>query len=755
MESTVRLGDSPGGVYNIGAIYAQNVVVGSGSITTIVTPTPQGARVDEAAAPQLRRFTSGPPAPPARFLDREEALGAIVPQLRPRALIWLSYPFGAGATTLLRQVANLAGASQFPAGVVYLERRREPQHYADLVQSLLNRFVVDAEGRPLKWPLEAQEAELGQLRALFLLDQLALGNDELVRLADVLQRVGAVLVAAHGSPPKSLLPLSFGPLPGPDALALLRASSGVVLAGAEAPLAEELCAALDCLPLGMVLAGGLLADGQPLAGLVERARALPAERHPLRRVVRLSLATLGADALAALGALARGDVGPQELEQLCATAGLSLDAGEAALECLIRRELVVDSGQASFAVAGETLRQVLLRLLPDTGERQRAVTGLAAVAAARVGDPGWALGKSQDLLATARTALEQGQHASAGVLLRAAQPELVARGYWAGWNDAIVLAFEAAKGTGDQALRAWALHERGTRAGLLGDSRVAQASLETAERLRLELGDRAGAALSRHNRELFGFVPPPPGSPPGARDPVAPIGLPPRRGGWLPWLILPLLLVLLPLPFVFGNRLFGAGPPTALPSEVALVTPLAPTSLPPATLEPSATSTLEPSATSTLEPSATSTLEPSATSTPEPSATSTPEPSATPTPTPTVQIGFELPLYQILESDGQLMITLLLSEPSELPVTVEVETLPSANPDADAATLGKDYALRQSSVRFDTDGRGMLSIVMINDQEVERDETFRLRLANPVNATIAEDAGETEVVILDDDSIVE
>ena len=111
-------------------------------------------------------------------------------------------------------------------------------------------------------------------------------------------------------------------------------------------------------------------------------------------------------------------------------------------------------------------------------------------------------------MAAARTALLEGQLAQAKVLAHVVHPYLVLNGMWGSWSKVIDLSEQVAVQSGDTALRAWALHERGTRAGLLGDLTGASASLTEAHRLRLELGDREGATATLHNLEYLGLVPP-------------------------------------------------------------------------------------------------------------------------------------------------------------------------------------------------------------------------------------------------------
>jgi hypothetical protein len=63
--------------------------------------------------------------------------------------------------------------------------------------------------------------------------------------------------------------------------------------------------------------------------------------------------------------------------------------------------------------------------------------------------------------------------------------------------------FQAARELGDRAAEAWSLHQSGTRGLCLEDGSTAQTDLSEALRIRESLGDWAGAAVTRHNLEVF------------------------------------------------------------------------------------------------------------------------------------------------------------------------------------------------------------------------------------------------------------
>ncbi|HEX9373599.1 MAG TPA: PKD domain-containing protein, partial [Roseiflexaceae bacterium] len=202
-----------------------------------------------------------------------------------------------------------------------------------------------------------------------------------------------------------------------------------------------------------------------------------------------------------------------DLDSLAAASQLSPETVEDALARMIALRLAnVQAGRYSVYSSG--LRRVLARILPRGAERSRAAAFLAGAAALHVGDMAWLGREWINLLSAARESLLAGNPAQAGALIRAVQPHLVLQGLWGTWGRLIDLAEQSS--AGDAALRAWALHERGTRAGLLGDLAAAATHLAEARRLRLELGDQTGADATLHNMEYLGVLPPPPGPAPAS-----------------------------------------------------------------------------------------------------------------------------------------------------------------------------------------------------------------------------------------------
>lgn len=492
----------------------EGVVVGfnEGTInyTRVTVNVQHGAGLEASPAPTIKRAPPPKaPLPVRNFHDRAEALDEISSALQPRQGAWLSGALGCGLTAFTRQVANSPEARAFADGVTYVDGALAPGSADDLIQELYTRFYVSEGGETLRPATNLARAELGGLSALFLIDQARVDAEELVALADTLAGTGSVVVAGEGTPPDTLMDLPLGPMPESDALKLLVAESRADTSVEEtAPLVRRLGAALGRLPLPLLLAARLVrAEAAPLGQLVAVAEELRSERAPLVRAAKMSLTALDEAERAALAAVVRVGGPDADLDALAATGNLSTDAAEDALSRLVDLRLANVQG-GRYRVFSGSLRRVLDKLLAPGEERRRAAAFFAGAAALRRGDMDWLAREWQNLSAAAQFSLEDGNPAQAGALAQAVEPYVVLRGFWGEWGRTIDTASEAAEASGDSDLQAWAEHERGTRAGLLGDLPAAAGALAAALALRRERGDAEGAALTLDNIRYLGLIPP-------------------------------------------------------------------------------------------------------------------------------------------------------------------------------------------------------------------------------------------------------
>ncbi|MEO7913396.1 MAG: endo-1,3-alpha-glucanase family glycosylhydrolase [Roseiflexaceae bacterium] len=641
-----------------------------------------GVLLFPAGPPQIERLEQNP-RPPRRvrgFIGRERELAEIQSELQPNGGVWLYGPNGCGMSTLLREAVNTPAAGALPDGVAYVEGGTEPPFLDDVLQRLFERFY--SASPPLKVDPAAARSALSKVQALFALDSLPLKNADLGRLADTLAD-SAVLIAADLAGPDTLLRLRLGGLTPRDAIRLYAAV--VDLAEPEADVAallERFVDALDNMPLPLLLLGRILRHraalgdsrvpaehlGQALNSLTDM---LTQERDPMARAVGLALLDLAPADRAALASLARISGPDAELATIAAGAGLPPAAALAALERLAEMGLV-ESSADRFALASLSLRRALGRALPDGHEpsqlaafyadvvgggkaigRDRAAQ-LVALVTTRRGDLGWIERERTNLMAAIETLLAEGKPDQAGALARALEPVLVLRGLWSCWGQVIGWAEQAGRASGNQALLSWALHARGTRAGLYGDRTTARDDLGAAREIRLKLGDQTGAAASLRNLSYLRLLQAPP------------VVYRHRRRGGGPLRLLGLILgVLLALGTVYGASAYTGLLPAALVPDLGplpqslisnasrLVESIAPGLLLPTPAEPptsvpalAAADTPSPVPTATLAPSAAPTSAPTSipantlipSASPRPSAVETPSVVETPITTQTPSV---------------------------------------------------------------------------------------------------------------------
>ncbi|MCG8349239.1 MAG: PKD domain-containing protein, partial [Chloroflexales bacterium] len=202
---------------------------------------------------------------------------------------------------------------------------------------------------------------------------------------------------------------------------------------------------------------------------------------------------------------------------------------------------LIEVAAGRYAWSSTSVRHTMDLFLAPTEERRRAAIFFATAVSAHQGDLEWLALERGNLTAAIETALAEGWTEHVGALAQALQPELVLDGLWESWGSVIEQARRAAELGNDSHLLAWALHDQGARAGLLGDQTTAANSLSEALNLRLH-HDPTAAAVTRHNMEYLGLWPPPP--PPSDNTPLDSAGPLLRR---IPlWLKLA-LVILLPL----------------------------------------------------------------------------------------------------------------------------------------------------------------------------------------------------------------
>jgi hypothetical protein len=287
-----------------------------------------------------------------------------------------------------------------------------------------------------------------------------------------------------------------------DALDLLGDGLGRRPIGAERADALRLCWIVQGHPLHLRQAAALVRTGRhSFADLVGLAQS---DVATLDRLSVDELAEQERRALAVL-ALAAGVVLPAEI----VGALTDLSSAEEALRSLGRRGLVEQDGDRfGLPVCRAADHRELLQVHLQLGQAVRQVAD-AVARQAWTGDQ--ALGAAQAALAIIRYAAERGQWRAVVRLVDAVEPVLAVAGRWEAWRQALEWGLEAARVAGDVGAEAKFSHQLGTLEFALDDLERAGSLWRRALRLREELGDRAGAAVTRDNLALLAPVPVGPG----------------------------------------------------------------------------------------------------------------------------------------------------------------------------------------------------------------------------------------------------
>jgi hypothetical protein len=451
------------------------------------------------------------PRPFPDLLNRQAEVGTATAAFQSATPVEFYGQAGLGKTTLLRHLAHHPAATSFPDGIVYLSVRR--QSVEDLLQSLFDAFYESDV--PFK-PTDAEVRHtLRDKRALVMLDDVDLARDRVEVLMDVAPACTFLLA----SPQRRLWgegqALGLRGLPPDDALALVERELGRPLIPREETAAHAISTALEGHPLRLIQAAAMVREEGMTLAEVARQVQVPAPIEALTAQVLASLSKPERRILATLAALSGASLHAEHITPLTGLA----DAAPA-LQALLRRGLV-QAHSPRYSLAG-TLGQALQQTWDLTSWTERALVYFTAWAEGQQQAPDHLLEEADAILRTLEWAAGAGRWTEVLRLGRAMEGALALGKRWSAWAQVLQWVLQATQALGDRAAEAWALHQLGTQALCLGDTAAARTSLTQALRMRETLGDRAGAAVTKHNLSLL------PGAPPAPRrKPPAPKARPP------------------------------------------------------------------------------------------------------------------------------------------------------------------------------------------------------------------------------------
>src|SRR5215217_4769306 len=459
--------------------------------------------VVNVAPPQQRQVPQPRPAPvmllPRPFsglLDREEEVSAAAAVLEGASPVEFHGPPGVGKTTLLHYLAHYKFGPVFPAGVLFFsEIRHRPVD--DLLLDFFDAFY-DRDPSYLPTSVQMRHA-LRDERALVVLDDVDLEREEVEALMNAAPASVFLSAATERRLWSGGRTIALRGLPSEEALALIERELGRPLAEDDRTIVQELYTALEGYPLRLLQLGALVRDEKiSLAEVTERLQQHAGSVG--EALTAQVLATRSEDEQRVLAALAvpmGASVGGEHLNGLAGVA----DA-RPALQSLQRQKLV-QTHSPRYSLTG-SLDELLREEWDLTSWDERALEHFATWAQEQRHTPDRVLEEADAILGVVQWAGQEGRWEGVLRLGQAVEGPLAVRGHWGAWAETLERNLEAARQLGDTAAEAWSLHQSGTRALCLEDAPTARRDLSEALRLRESLGDREGAAVTRHNLNLLG-----------------------------------------------------------------------------------------------------------------------------------------------------------------------------------------------------------------------------------------------------------
>jgi HYR domain len=454
-----------------------------------------GSRLERVAlqrvTPQLRgRQPTGPPSGELQtLLAREGELDRVRLAVQAGTPVELVAACGFGKTGLLRQLAAVDGGDDLTRPWVYLRLGKE--RLDDTLHRLFDASYTSPQ--PFKPTPEQRAQLLGQVDSVILLDDLTVGAAEVGQLVASLAGASVVVASTRPVLGRHGMSVNLAGLTDAAAVDLVAHDLGRPLTVAEEPAVRALAQAVDGQPLHLHQAAALAReDGRSPEELAARAARDP---QVLDRLSVNALAERERRVLAVL-ALAGGALLPRELIGAIgdvATIGTSLG--------LLGQRGLIEQEQDRFGLPichVNAYRELLQYLqlggaLGTMGDWLLAKDPTSDEARSAIGGAVNAIGY----------AAEQGQLPAVVRLVKVLEPVLTLAGRWEAARDVLEQGLAVARQLGDQPAEAWFSHQLGTLEVSLDELGQGQAHLEQALRLREQLKDRAGAAVSHHNLEVL------------------------------------------------------------------------------------------------------------------------------------------------------------------------------------------------------------------------------------------------------------
>jgi len=479
---------------NIGGNVSGQVAIGSyilqvgdinGGVVNIAPPAAK-ASFDRRTRPVNLRPRAFP-----SLLDRIPETDAIKTAITSSMPVTLFGESGMGKTSLLRQIAHLPETKKFPDGVAYLMARGIEMN--DLLQAIFDTFHVSSDGQK---PTDGQlRADLKELQALVVLDDLTLNREESLFLLDVLPNSTFILASTERSLWGEGQAIDLDGLPEEYALQLFERELGRLLTVDEKPIAIQICKILLFHPLRILQTASMIReDGLSIPETFAKLTGTRSQSPTLEITLQKSSETQKKifSLLAVAGGFA---LSRSHLTALVASANFDDE-----IKSMLGRGFVEAQG-TSFSLSGEAVSSIT-KMWNLSGWEDVLLNHFS----------GWLKTNPQEVLVDqaadtlfylVKRAGEKNQWPQVVTIGRSLERIYILRKKWQGWLKILELLRMAAHALTDRKLEGWVLHQLGSRAMCLGSKNVAQGFLKEALNLRSLIGDKAGLAISQHNMNLL------------------------------------------------------------------------------------------------------------------------------------------------------------------------------------------------------------------------------------------------------------
>ena len=479
-------------------------VIGNNNVICEINDS-HGAVVNFHTPPIVKRRDTTPPPPrsPAGFFGREAELAVLDQAIAKRRAVLIIAHDGIGKTCLAKKAATGDTARSTPDGIVTMKGLDQVQApgQLDIYQRIFDELYESLP--PIKVTASVAQGYLSSVQPLVILDHPEIPPDVLGSIPGMLPQ--AALVATRQSElfDNSFEAIQLTPPEREVSLQIFAWNSGINLNDDTRPIIDRICNQLYDVPLAIEkIASAVRRKRLAFESAPDRLLSIhPPSQNRIQAAIERSLglvySTLNGDEQAMLAFLAVAPGNSVDRAWLESVAG-----GEQTSQSLMELELVYANSPRLRLPDG--LRPILRSGVGDLPERRDLLfRHLMGELGTRSQDFDFVSDELGNILGFLQGAVSEGRWQDVIRLGKAVDPYLTLHGLWDAWEGVLNQVMQAAQTLQDLPVRAWVLHQLGTREIGVGSLKRAINLLLRALELRVSLGDRAGAAHTLHNLNLI------------------------------------------------------------------------------------------------------------------------------------------------------------------------------------------------------------------------------------------------------------